>query len=96
MDIYVNTSSLNSYGSVVNGLGSDYNTEISNIYSTIDTLNNGWKGLNATTFNTTFKGYEQDLRKLGEVVRNIGADLITIAKVYDTTQANLTDLAGKL
>lgn len=94
--ISANPELIRGYGSNVNQLGGDYTTEINAIYSTIDELNNSWKGEAATTFNTTVKGYEQELKKLGTKIQDLGTDLGTIATIYTNLENEIEDAAGKL
>ncbi|MBQ9834416.1 MAG: WXG100 family type VII secretion target [Bacilli bacterium] len=94
--ISVDPATLSSYGSHVNQLGSDYTTEINAIYATIEDLKKGWTGEAATTFNTTVKGYEQELKKLGTTIQDLGTDLGTIAGIYTQQELENAEAAGKL
>lgn len=87
---------INKYGTIVTGLGADYISEVTAIYTSVDGLRSGWQGANATEFDTKVKGYEEDLKKLGTVIETIGTDLGTIAKIYNKTQEELAEEAGNL
>ncbi|MBQ4584264.1 MAG: WXG100 family type VII secretion target [Bacilli bacterium] len=94
--ISANPELIKGYGDNVNQLGADYTTEINSIYSTIDELNNSWRGEAATQFNTTVKGYEQELKKLGTKIQDLGTDLGTIAGIYARLESDIADAASKL
>ena len=94
--ISVDPATLSTYGSHVNQLGSDYITEINAIYATIEDLNKGWTGEAATTFSTTVKGYEHELKRLGTKIQDLGTDLGTIAGIYAQQETEIADAASKL
>ena len=94
--ISVNPELVSEYGRTVTGLGTDYTTEINAIYTTIDELNNSWKGDAATSFNTAAKSYENELKKLGTKIEELGSDLVVIANAYATYNETVATEAGKL
>ncbi len=94
--ISVNPELVSEYGRAVTGLGTDYITEINAIYRTIDELNNSWHGDAATSFNTAAKGYEEQLKKLGTKIQELGTDLGIIANAYSTYNQDVATEAGKL
>lgn len=96
MDIRVNTEQLRTYGEQVNSGGSEYNSEINSLYETIDQLRDGWTGANQQAYLSTMDNYKSDLMKLGEVIQDIGTDLITISNTYQSLQDELTSAANNL
>ena len=94
--ISANPELIKGYGVNVNQLGADYTTEINSIYSTIDELHNSWKGEAASKFNETVKSYEQELKKLGTKIQDLGTDLGTIAGIYAQLESDIADAASKL
>lgn len=94
--ISANPELIKGYGDNVNQLGADYTTEINSIYSTIDELHNSWKGEASSKFNETAKSYEQELKKLGTKIQDLGVDLGTIAGIYARLESDITDAASKL
>ncbi len=96
MDVRVDPEQLKTYGTQVREKGSEYNSEINNLYSVIDTLRNGWTGVNQQTYLSTMDNYKSDLMKLGEIIQNIGEDLNTISNTYSQVQDELASAARNL
>ena len=96
MNISVNPELLAQYGNQIAGLATDYNSEINAVFKTIDELNNSWHGDAANLFNTTVKGFENDLKSLGSKIEEMGNDLVAIANTYSSYNDMIAGEIGKL
>ncbi len=95
-NVSVNPELLSQYGSQIVGLSTDYISEISSVYKILEDLNNCWHGDAADKFNSTVKGFEPELKKLGPIIEEMGNDLIEVAKMYSSFNDRMSDEISKL
>lgn len=91
-----NTAEINQAGRTISNLGDNYKTNVSNIFSTIDTLSKSWSGGASERYVTAFNSYKPDLNNLGTTITNMGAALQSAAASFDDNEADLTARAGNL
>lgn len=93
--ITADPATISSYGGNVVSSSDVYNTEINDIYTTIDTLKNAWTGGSATAYINAVKTHETPLKSLGSTIKGVGEGLQEIANLYSTNESDQADASKK-
>lgn len=78
-----------SIGDEITTIAGRYNKEINTIYSIVDDLRNVWTGTAAQRFTDNIKKFENDYKKFGVLLQQIGELLSTTGNEYSKLEDSL-------
>lgn len=78
-----------SIGEEITAISTQYNKEISTIYSIVDDLRSVWTGTAAQRFTDSIKKFESDYKKFGTLLQQIGELLTTTGNEYSKLEDSL-------
>ncbi len=96
MNLSVNMETVRQMGKTVMDQSAEYNSEIANIYSVIDTVKEVWQGTDSSSYTSQVEGYRQNMEALGKVIEQYAQFLLNTADTYQKLQDDITANAGKL
>lgn len=82
--------------SSMNSLAEEYSACVEDVYKTIDSLENDWKGNDNVSFINAAKSYQPDLKALGDIITQYATFLSKSAQVVRETQEDIANNASKL
>ena len=80
----------------VTTLSSQYRSCVDDVYKTIDSLNEVWKGSDNVQFVDKVRSYQKLLNDLGVEIENYATRLNKTAEVLQQSQEEIKNLAGRL
>ncbi len=87
----IRTAGKNLVGNAESYLGS-----VKNLYETVDTLQQNWKGSDNAQFANTVNSYKENINALGQVIGNYGVFLQETANSLEKLQAEIAQQASNL
>ncbi len=82
--------------STVSNLAEQYKNCVEEIFKTVDSLENDWKGADNVKYINTVKSYQEGLKSLGTVIENYASFLSKAAAVIQETQEEIANNASRL
>ncbi|HOZ89004.1 MAG TPA: WXG100 family type VII secretion target [Bacilli bacterium] len=95
-DIIVNTDSVDQTGRNIKAKAESYNSLVANMYKTIESLSDVWKGADNQSYVTSANNYKRDIEELGRTIMAYGDYLQEAAKLYRDVQDTLASGAGRI
>ena len=94
--IKVSTEQLRSTASEFSTLGQQVSSLTSEMTNTVTSLASGWEGDAAQAYINKFRGLEDDIQKMNNMIQEHVNDLYDMAQRYDDANTAAVDLAGTL
>ena len=73
-----------------------YMASVNSLYTTVDNLQQSWKGKDNLEFAGTVNGYKENINALGQVIGNYGVFLQETANSLEKLQAEIAQQASNL
>ncbi len=94
--IEVTPQELEAAAKSIEDFATDYQTQYKQLYSETQAMGSAWKGKDNTAFIDRIAGFEDDFKKMYDLMNQYADFLRKSAKAYQTTQDNVVSEAGKL
>ncbi|THF73923.1 WXG100 family type VII secretion target [Cohnella fermenti] len=94
--IVVDPAKLESAAQQIDAQAADYEQQFKQLFMEVDGMGAAWKGVDNVAYTTQIKGFEDDFRKMKELMIQYSDFLKTSATTYRNTQSDLVSQAKKL
>jgi len=74
----------------------DYQSNVDALYAIVENLTSVWKGTDNLSYAETVNGYKDDMKNLGEVVKDYATFLTKSADAISEAQEDVSTAAGRL
>lgn len=94
--IIVETARLDSTATQVDGLADTYNSNYTQLFNTVQELQNAWAGEDNVAFTNQIEGFRDDFQRMEKLMRDYATYLRKAATTYRDTQDNIAATAKTL
>lgn len=94
--IIVDPAKLETAAQKMDAQAADYATQYNKLFTEVDGMGAAWKGADNTAYVTQIKGFEDDFRKMHDLLKSYSEFLRQSAKMYRDTQTEIINSAKKL
>ncbi len=96
MNLNVTPQELVTTSKLLEQLSTDFIAEVNSMYSTLNELKATWQGQGSDKYYQSISNKEQDIKMIGNVVREYSAFLAKAASIYTSTDGNIASAATKV